>query len=287
MSHRPCIAAGIAAVQEKEVLDGADARACKTTSLQSVVNVPPQAASSYSMGGAQATSLDMDDSDKEWFHEATQKIIMRCSPQKQCLDPLWQASKSLHSSVGSLWEKDTEWWPLLFPLMEMGCGHSGPHQVAPGCMEVVHCTHVPSHTHSTQHWPVPRWDPKRRRPYTLAAGVHKCASVHREAMEGRTWHPCGTDGGCFSPQVSQLVDTFVSEMGVELREGDIVSCWNQPPDYVPLQRKYGPFSEVIEYLNVLAWRKPMQRTWDELVCPPPAAEPSTPHCTSQIGYIKG
>ena len=63
-----------------------------TPTIQLVVNVPPQAVSSHSMGGAQAMSLDYKkDSDGESpFHETSGHIMKRSSLVGKCLDPLWQ-----------------------------------------------------------------------------------------------------------------------------------------------------------------------------------------------------
>ena len=43
-----------------------------------------------------------------------------------------------------------------------------------------------------------------------------------EGIEGRMWCPMGM---CFTPQVSPLVDAFIKEMGAELIELRITSCW--------------------------------------------------------------
>ena len=58
--------------------------AWRTPTVQLVVNVPPQAASSHSMGGAQAASLDFDEDpdDENSFHESSRCIMMQCSPIK-------------------------------------------------------------------------------------------------------------------------------------------------------------------------------------------------------------
>ena len=88
--------------------------------MQSVVNVPPQAAYSRSMGGAQATSLDFDaDTDEEEvFHESNRCIMMQCSPAKRHLDLMWQTTKWLQACEESLDEEEISWWPLLLPLTD-------------------------------------------------------------------------------------------------------------------------------------------------------------------------
>ena len=79
-------------------------KAWRAPLVQSVVNVPPQAASSHSMGRAQAASLDFDaDTDEEEaFHKSNRCIMMQCSPVKRCLDPMWQTTKWLQPCKESL-----------------------------------------------------------------------------------------------------------------------------------------------------------------------------------------
>ena len=103
--------------------------ACRTPTVQSVVNVLPQAASSHSTGGAQAASLDFDEDtdDENSFHESSRHIMMQCSPIKKCLDPMWQTTKWLEASEGNLGEEDITWWPLLLPLIDGGNGCQGAH----------------------------------------------------------------------------------------------------------------------------------------------------------------
>ena len=36
---------------------------------------------------------------------------------------------------------------------------------------------------------------------------------------------------------------------VELMEVDIMSCWNQGTMQIPLQKKHGPFTDVITFLD--------------------------------------
>ena len=93
-----------------------------TPTIQSVVNVPPQAVSSHSTGGAQATSLDYkEDSDGESpFHETSRCIMMRSSPVKTRLDPLWQMTMWLEACGESLGEEDITWWLLVMPLTDGG-----------------------------------------------------------------------------------------------------------------------------------------------------------------------
>ena len=76
--------------------------------VQSVVNVLPQAVSSHSMGGVQATSLDYkeDSNGENPFHETSRCIMMRSSAVGTCLDPLWQMMTWLEACGNSLGEED-------------------------------------------------------------------------------------------------------------------------------------------------------------------------------------
>ena len=105
-----------------------------------------------------------------------------------------------------------------------------------------------------------------------------------EAAEGRRWHPNGMH---YSMQVSPLVDAFVIEMRMELMEVKIASCWSQGATQVPLQKKDGPFADVIAFLDKLARCKPSRKAWDELVFLPPLSENSAPRRSQHLGHILG
>ena len=98
------------------------AAAWRTPTIQSVVNVPPQAVSSHSTGGVQATSLDYkEDSDRESSsHETSRCIMIRSSPVRTHLDLMWQMMKWLEACRESLGEEDIAWWPLVVPLTHGG-----------------------------------------------------------------------------------------------------------------------------------------------------------------------
>ena len=84
-------------------------------------------------------------------------------------------------------------------------------------------------------------------PWLLAyARAQQCVG---EATEGRMWYPIGMHS---TPQVSPLVNTFIEQMGVELTELRITSCWGQSAVEVPLQRQDGSFTDVTAYLDDLA-----------------------------------
>ena len=105
-----------------------------------------------------------------------------------------------------------------------------------------------------------------------------------EAAEGRMWCPIEM---CFTPQVSPLVDGFIEETGAELTELKIASCWVQPAAKVLLQKQDGPFTNVIAYLDDLAWHVLIKKAWDELVFLAPLTEPSMPCKRNHLGYIFG
>ena len=54
---------------------------------------------------------------------------------------------------------------------------------------------------------------------------------------------------CFSKQVSPLVNAFILETGAELMEGDIMVCWYLGTRKVSLQKRDGPFANVIACLD--------------------------------------
>ena len=87
--------------------------------------------------------------------------------------------------------------------------------------------------------------------------------------------------------MSLLVDAFIIETGVELTEMEIVLCWSQGATPIPLQKKDGPFADVITFLDELERCKPSRRAWDELVFPPPLFEEGTPHRSQHLGHILG
>ena len=88
--------------------------------MQSVVNVPPQVASSHSTGGVDASSLNLNaDTDEEKaFHKSNRCIMMWCSPVKRCLDLIWQTTEWLQACEESLDEEEISWWPLLLLLTD-------------------------------------------------------------------------------------------------------------------------------------------------------------------------
>ena len=90
--------------------------------IQLVVNVPPQAVSSCSMGDTQATSLAYkeDSNGESPFHETSRCIMMRSSPVRTRLDPLWQMMAWLKACRESLGEEDITWWLLVVPLTDWG-----------------------------------------------------------------------------------------------------------------------------------------------------------------------
>ena len=228
-----------------------------TPTVQSVVNVPPQAFSSSSIGGGvQATLLDYkEDSDGESpFHETSRCIMMRSSPVGTCLDPLWQTTTWLEACRDGLGEEDIMWWLLVMPLTDGGTAAA---------------KELTKHLISAWRWmakvsTMPLCPPT---PTMLNVGqfLEAClregdctpwllAYTHAlqhmgEAVEGRTWCPSGLH---FTPQISLLVNAFVEETGTELIELDIASCWGQPLEEVLQQKDDGPFADVISYLDELA-----------------------------------
>ena len=115
--------------------------------------------------------------------------------------------------------------------------------------------------------------------------AYACTLQHvGEAVDGRTWRPNGVR---FTPQVSQMVDAFIDGTRAELVEAKVIFCWNEPLWEVPCQRDEGVFPEVISHLDQLAKCLPTRQDWDELVFPPPPAEPHMPCRSGHLGYIRG
>ena len=50
-------------------------------------------------------------------------------------------------------------------------------------------------------------------------------------------------------KVLGLVDAFILAMGAELLETDITTCWDLWEGVMPIQKKDGPFSDVIMFLD--------------------------------------
>ena len=115
----------------------------------------------------------------------------------------------------------------------------------------------------------------------LLAYAHALQCVG-EAVDGRTWRP---NRKWFTPQISQLVGTFIDETQAGLVQAKVALCWNELPQEVPRQRDEGAFVEVISHLDQLAKHLPTRRAWDELVFPPPPAEPCMPCQSGHLGYI--
>ena len=114
--------------------------------------------------------------------------------------------------------------------------------------------------------------------------AYACALQHvGEAANRRTWRP---NRVWFTPQVSQLVDAFIDGTWAELVEAKVILSWNELPWEVPCQRDEGVFVEVISHLDQLAKHLPTRWAWDELVFPPPPAEPRMPHQSGHLGYIR-
>ena len=63
----------------------------------------------------------------------------------------------------------------------------------------------------------------------------------------------------FSVQMSLLVDVFIVKTRAELAEVDVVSCWCLGASEIPLQKKDGPFADVIACLDELSRCEPS--TW--------------------------
>ena len=176
-------------------------------------------------------------------------------------------------------EEDITWWLLVMPLTDGGT--AATKELAKCLTSVWRWTAKVSTTplcpptpHNAEHWTVSQGTPKEGGPHTLVLAYAHALQHMGEAREWRTWCPSGVH---FTPQISPLVNAFIEETGVELIELNIASCWGQPLEEVLRQKDQGPWADVISYMDELAQCVPMQKAWDELVFPPPVAEPRMPH----------
>ena len=216
------------------------APAWKSPTMQSKVTIPPHAMSSCSMGGTQAAVLDYatDFDGKSPFPETSQHHVMRGSPKKVQPDPMWEMTKLLEVHMETLREENVLWWLLVVPLMDTGTpvtSELAKHFLAAWQWTVevattTFCLPTPTMLNIGQFFDE-ELEEGDCTPWLLA---YTCALQHGgEATEGRMWCPMGM---CFTLQVSPLVDTFFKEMGAELTELRIASCWSQPAVEVLLQK---------------------------------------------------
>ena len=242
------------------------------------------------MGGAQAASLDFnaDTDEEEAFHESNRCIMLRCSV-KRCLDPMWQTTKWLQACEESLDEEEISWWPLLLPLADGS--DMATRELAKWLLTMWRWVKKVSNTPTCPPAPTVlntgqflNEHPKEgdHTPWLLA---YAHALQHMgEATDRRMWQPSGVH---FTLQISLLVDVFIQETGVELVEADIASCCGQLLEEVLHQKDEGPFKEMISHIDELAQHMPTRKAWDELVFPPPPAEPCAPCQSGHLGYIMG
>ena len=78
----------------------------KSPTVQSKVTVPPQAMSSCSMGGVQVLNYSADSDGESPFPKTSWHHVMRGSPKKAQLNPMWEATIWLEEHVETLREAD-------------------------------------------------------------------------------------------------------------------------------------------------------------------------------------
>ena len=139
-----------------------------------------------------------EDSDGESpFHETSIRIMMRSSPVRTRLDPMWQTMKWLEACRESLGEEDITWWPLVVPLTDGGTTTTkelAKHLIAmwrwtTKVSTMPLCPPAPTMLNIGQFLD---GCPKEgdHTPWLLA---YACALQHMgEATERRTWCPSGT-----------------------------------------------------------------------------------------------
>ena len=199
---------------------------------------------------------------------------------------MWEPTRWLKGHVKCLTNEDVPWWELVTPMMNGGT--RGTKELAKQLLATWQWTFAVSAADfclpSLSMLNIGQFlDDVKDHTAWLLAYAQALQSVG-EAAEGRRWCPNGMH---FSVQVSLLVDTFIIETGAELTEMGIVSCWSQGATTIPLQKKDGPFTNIIAFLDELARCKPSRRMWDELVFPPLLSEEGMPCRSQHLGHILG
>ena len=109
----------------------------RTPALQSTVNVLPRTASSHSVQGAAAASLNHCSNEEEdgLIHQFHTHRVQLVSPRKEAeappcqgvhssptkdsqIDPLWRTTKWLKKCKGEYEDDALIWWPLICPLTD-------------------------------------------------------------------------------------------------------------------------------------------------------------------------
>ena len=88
-------------------------------------------------------------------------------------------------------------------------------------------------------------------------------------------------------KASPLVHAFWHKTDVDLMMVSIKSCWEPAPRTLHHQRKNGPTTHVISYLNELVVYVPTMEAWDQMVWPTTAAISCVPTEADSYGYCWG
>ena len=247
----------------------------RSTTVKSVVNIPPQGASFHSADGVPAVSLDhnKEEEEEKSFHKFHHHRMMQCLSISWHTDPTWQTAKWLQTCEEGLDDGEISWW-LLVSLLTDGSNTAakdltrqlvatwrwaGKVSKTPVCwpsLTVLNIGQFLDGDAGEQGWDQPQW---------LLAYAHALQHIG-EVADRRTWSP---DGKRFTPEISQLVHAFTDETWPELVEAEVALCWNEPPQEVPCQMDEGPFVEVISHLDQLAKHLLRRWAWDELLFLPP------------------
>ena len=190
---------------------------------------------------------------------------MRCSPISWHIDPMWKTAKWLQTCKEGLDDGEISWW-LLVSLLTNGsdmaakdlarqlmaiwrwAGKVSKTPVCPPSPTFLNIGPFLDEDTEEQGWDQLQW-------LLAYACALQCVG---EVVDGRTWKPNGKQ---FSPQISQLVDTFTDETQAELVEAEVALCWNELPWKVLYQRDEGAFAEVISHLDQLAKWLPTRWAW--------------------------
>ena len=88
-------------------------------------------------------------------------------------------------------------------------------------------------------------------------------------------------------KASPLVCAFWHETDIDLTTASIKHCWEPAPRTLHHQRKNGPTTHVISYLNELAVCVPTMEAWDQMVWPNTVAILHVPTKAKSYSYCQG
>ena len=139
-------------------------------------------------------------------------------------------------------EEQLSFWTLLHPLMDGG-ETSSWHLVLLNCCwcgigHQWHWIHWPAHQHP-HNWTLDAGSERTAMWVNIRSGLrpmHALLQCLVETSVGCSWT---TEGQAMTPEVSKLVDTFLTAMGMHMCLHVIRECWPMLPDEIPQQNLNG------------------------------------------------